>query len=54
MLIHRPSCRDLIDKSKTPTYKVTKNPDNPDLATIVFHSGPPYEDLAFNIVNKRA
>ncbi|TIB42516.1 hypothetical protein E3P86_00356 [Wallemia ichthyophaga] len=43
---------DLIDKTKTPTYKVIKNKDNPDISTVMFIAGPPYEDIAFTIVNK--
>ncbi|TIB70504.1 hypothetical protein E3Q22_03090 [Wallemia mellicola] len=43
---------DLIDKTKTPTYKVIKNPDNSDISTIIFIAGPPYEDIAFTIVNR--
>ena len=41
---------DLIDKSKTPTFHVDKS--NEDTTTIRFHAGPPYEDIAFRIVNK--
>mmetsp|Transcript_35503 Transcript_35503/g.68061 ORF Transcript_35503/g.68061 Transcript_35503/m.68061 type:complete len:669 (-) Transcript_35503:338-2344(-) len=44
---------DLIDKSKAPTYKVV--PDGSkhgETALLVFHAGPPYEDIAFKIVNK--
>ncbi|GJN92199.1 hypothetical protein Rhopal_005229-T1 [Rhodotorula paludigena] len=43
---------DLIDKTKAPQYRIIKNKENPDIATILFTSGPPYEDLAFTIVNK--
>ena len=43
---------DLIDKSTTPTYKITKCSDNPDFAIIRFTAGPPYEDIAFKIVNR--
>eukprot|EP00735_Rhodelphis_limneticus_P007250 TRINITY_DN19760_c0_g1::TRINITY_DN19760_c0_g1_i1::g.11349::m.11349 TRINITY_DN19760_c0_g1::TRINITY_DN19760_c0_g1_i1::g.11349 ORF type:complete len:638 (-),score=180.58,sp/F1Q8W0/CATIN_DANRE/39.78/6e-126,CactinC_cactus/PF09732.4/1.4e-54,Cactin_mid/PF10312.4/3.9e+03,Cactin_mid/PF10312.4/2.7e-53 TRINITY_DN19760_c0_g1_i1:251-2128(-) len=42
---------DLIDKTKLPTYKLTPT-DNPDIVTIRFHAGPPYEDIAFKIVNR--
>lgn len=41
---------DLIDKSVTPTFHVTKSTD--DTTLIRFHAGPPYEDIAFRIVNK--
>ncbi|KAL4237947.1 hypothetical protein ACF0H5_002657 [Mactra antiquata] len=43
---------DLIDKSKTPEYTITPIPENPDFAVLRFHAGPPYEDIAFKIVNK--
>ena len=43
---------DLIDKSKTPTYTVTPCADNKDFAIIKFKAGPPYEDIAFKIVNR--
>ena len=34
-------------------YRITKNKENPDICTITFSSGPPYEDIAFTIVNKQ-
>ncbi|XP_074603540.1 cactin, spliceosome C complex subunit [Brevipalpus obovatus] len=43
---------DLIDKSKAPTYVVTPCQDNRDFAIIRFKAGPPYEDIAFKIVNR--
>jgi hypothetical protein len=43
---------DLIDKSRAPTYKIIKNKENEDVATLLFKAGPPYEDIAFTIVNK--
>ncbi|KXS11461.1 hypothetical protein M427DRAFT_60689 [Gonapodya prolifera JEL478] len=43
---------DLIDKSKAPTYKLVKDPSNPDTVIIRFIAGPPYEDIAFRIVNR--
>ncbi|RWS13766.1 cactin-like isoform X2 [Dinothrombium tinctorium] len=43
---------DLIDKHKTPTYTVTPCADNRDFAIIRFSAGPPYEDIAFKIVNR--
>ena len=43
---------DLIDKTVTPTYHL-EAADTPEYAIIRFHSGPPYEDLAFKIVNKQ-
>lgn len=43
---------DLIDKSKAPQFKILKTPGNDDTCTLVFKAGPPYEDIAFTIVNK--
>lgn len=43
---------DLIDPSKTPTYTISKT-DNPGVCIITFKAGPPYEDLAFKIVNRQ-
>lgn len=43
---------DLIDKSTTPSYKITACPENRDFAFIRFTAGPPYEDLCFKIVNR--
>jgi len=43
---------DLIDPSKPPTFQIEPDPQNPDYCTIRFTAGPPYEDLAFRIVNK--
>lgn len=43
---------DLIDKSMTPEYTVTPLADNQDFAVLRFHAGPPYEDIAFKVVNK--
>lgn len=43
---------DLIDPSKTPTYTISKT-DNPEVSIITFKAGPPYEDLAFKIVNRQ-
>lgn len=43
---------DLIDKSKTPTYKIIKDSTNDDTVLLQFTAGPPYEDIAFKIVNK--
>ncbi|GAA6061043.1 hypothetical protein JCM10212_004617 [Sporobolomyces blumeae] len=44
---------DLIDKTKAPQYRIIKNKENPDICTLVFESGPPYETIAFQIVNKQ-
>ena len=43
---------DLIDKSKTPTYTLTPCSDNPEFATLRITASPPYEDIAFKIVNR--
>ena len=42
---------DLIDKQTTPTYHI-EAADSPEFAILRFHAGPPYEDLAFKIVNR--
>lgn len=43
---------DLIEKSATPEYFLTPCPENKDFALLRFHAGPPYEDIAFKIVNR--
>ncbi|KAJ1940769.1 hypothetical protein EC988_006940, partial [Linderina pennispora] len=43
---------DLLDKASAPTYRVEKDPENEDTAIIRFVAGPPYEDVAFRIVNR--
>jgi hypothetical protein len=43
---------DLIDKRKTPEFFLDSCQDNPDFAVLRFHAGPPYEDIAFKIVNR--
>ncbi|XP_039130728.1 cactin [Dioscorea cayenensis subsp. rotundata] len=43
---------DLVDKSKAPYYTVEKDGSNGETCIIRFHAGPPYEDIAFRIVNK--
>lgn len=43
---------DLIDKNTTPEYFLTSCTDNKDFANLRFHAGPPYEDIAFKIVNR--
>lgn len=42
---------DLIDPSVTPTFSISRT-DNPEVSIITFKAGPPYEDLAFKIVNR--
>lgn len=45
---------DLIDSSKAPSYSIERDPSSPDNSTCIlrFSGGPPYEDIAFRIVNK--
>lgn len=43
---------DLIDKRATPEYFLEACADNRDFAVLRFHAGPPYEDIAFKIVNR--
>ncbi|GLT93476.1 hypothetical protein SLE2022_112680 [Rubroshorea leprosula] len=43
---------DLVDKTKAPTYTIEKDGNSTETCIIRFHAGPPYEDIAFRIVNK--
>ena len=43
---------DLIDKRSTPQYTLTPCKDNADFCILRIHAGPPYEDIAFKIVNR--
>ena len=43
---------DLIDKHKTPTFVIERASD-PDFCIIRFRAGPPYQDIAFKIVNQQ-
>ncbi|CAI7909025.1 unnamed protein product, partial [Closterium sp. NIES-53] len=44
---------DLIDRSKPPSYHIDKDgSEDGETCLIRFHAGPPYEDIAFRIVNK--
>jgi hypothetical protein len=43
---------DLIDKSKAPRFYITPCKDDKDFCIIRFSAGPPYEDIAFKIVNR--
>lgn len=43
---------DLIDKSKPPTFRILKEKGNDETCLIIFEAGPPYETIAFRIVNK--
>jgi hypothetical protein len=42
---------DLIDKTKTPQFFLEKA-DSPEFCILRFHAGPPYEDIAFKIINR--
>ncbi|ORZ37514.1 cactus-binding C-terminus of cactin protein-domain-containing protein, partial [Catenaria anguillulae PL171] len=44
---------DLLDKTKAPTYRLEPKPDgSKDTVILRFIAGPPYEDIAFEIINK--
>ena len=43
---------DLIDKNVAPEYTLTPIEEEPDFATLRFCAGPPYEDIAFKVVNR--
>ncbi|KAJ2725268.1 hypothetical protein GGI07_001401 [Coemansia sp. Benny D115] len=43
---------DLIDKSEAPTYRIEKDPLSEDTVILRFMAGPPYEDIAFRVVNR--
>ncbi|XP_039066127.1 cactin-like [Hibiscus syriacus] len=43
---------DLVDKTKAPAFTIEKDGDSSETCIIRFHAGPPYEDIAFRIVNK--
>ncbi|KAJ7976862.1 cactin [Quillaja saponaria] len=43
---------DLVDKIKAPTYTIENDGSSGETCIIRFHAGPPYEDIAFKIVNK--
>ncbi|KAI6184202.1 CactinC-cactus domain-containing protein [Aphelenchoides bicaudatus] len=43
---------DLLDITKTPRFTLSECPNDPDFAILRFHAGPPYEDIAFKIVNR--
>ncbi|OMO84052.1 hypothetical protein COLO4_22264 [Corchorus olitorius] len=43
---------DLVDKTKAPVYTIEKDGNSSETCIIRFHAGPPYEDIAFRIVNK--
>ncbi|XP_024022982.1 cactin [Morus notabilis] len=43
---------DLVDKTKAPNFTIEKDGNSSETCIIRFHAGPPYEDIAFRIVNK--
>ncbi|XP_063901345.1 splicing factor Cactin-like [Zophobas morio] len=43
---------DLIDRNKAPSYSVSVDKEEKDFCVIRFSAGPPYEDIAFKIVNR--
>lgn len=44
---------DLIDPFKAPTYRVLPDPEGPgDTVLLRFSAGPPYEDIAFRIIQR--
>lgn len=43
---------DLIDKTRTPQYRLEKA-DADDFCILRFSAGPPYEDVAFKIINRQ-
>lgn len=43
---------DLIDPTRAPTYEIRKIPGDDETVLLVFRAGPPYEDIAFRIINK--
>uniref|UniRef100_H2YJA5 Splicing factor Cactin n=1 Tax=Ciona savignyi TaxID=51511 RepID=H2YJA5_CIOSA len=43
---------DLIEKHVPPTYTITPDGDSTDFAVLRFSAGPPYQDIAFKIVNR--
>ncbi len=43
---------DLIDRSRTPRYVLEPCTDTEGYCILRFEGGPPYEDIAFKIVNR--
>ena len=43
---------DLIDKTQTPSYRLEAVPETNEFCIIRFSAGPPYEDIAFKIINR--
>lgn len=44
---------DLIDKRAVPTYNIFTDNTNPEYCILIVTAGPPYEDIAFRVVNKK-
>lgn len=44
--------QDLIDNSCTPQYKLTICPEDKEFCILKITAGPPYEDIAFKVLNK--
>jgi hypothetical protein len=42
---------DLLDPTQTPSFQVLPCEDT-DFSVLRFHAGPPYEDIAFKLVNR--
>ncbi|KAI9225863.1 MAG: cactus-binding C-terminus of cactin protein-domain-containing protein [Piptocephalis tieghemiana] len=43
---------DLIDPTQAPTYRIRRKGEPEGTALIIFTSGPPYEDVAFRIIDR--
>jgi len=43
---------DLIDKTATPEYSLKACEDDPEFCILRFKAGPPYEDIAFKVVDR--
>ncbi|KAJ2162532.1 hypothetical protein GGF46_000535 [Coemansia sp. RSA 552] len=43
---------DLIDLAHAPTYRIERDPQDRETAVLRFVAGPPYEDVAFRIVDR--
>ncbi|CAF5098937.1 unnamed protein product [Rotaria sp. Silwood1] len=43
---------DLIDKNQLPSCSLTVCENNRNFSVLKFHAGPPYEDIAFKIINE--
>eukprot|EP01135_Chromosphaera_perkinsii_P009023 Nk52_evm41s1569 gene=Nk52_evmTU41s1569 len=41
---------DLLDPTNAPSYSISPCPDTKEFCILRFHSGPPYEDIAFKII----